>query len=110
MTLGVENQGIGGPIMLSRHCHFPKELQAGLAQLERAQLERAQLERGGPPRRLGDVLGDVLTQWDVVLPGPGAAVIDVSPADWPWAESAIPEELEFPGDRESCIESVWAVA
>jgi hypothetical protein len=36
--------------MVSRYCPFPGELQCSLAQLE----------RGGPPRRLGDVLGEML--------------------------------------------------
>jgi hypothetical protein len=85
--------------MVSRYCPFPGELQCSLAQLE----------RGGPPRRLGDVLGEMLMCWDVSAAGPGVMPIDEPPGDWPWPGLETSHEFDPVLGIDGLTESAWAV-
>jgi hypothetical protein len=82
--------------MVSRFCEVPAGVQRGLAHLE----------RGGPPQRLGDVLGEVMQRFEVATP--------TDDDRQPQAEASVRFDIADQRFRElfadQVVDRFWAVA
>jgi hypothetical protein len=82
--------------MVSRFCEVPAGVQRGLAQLE----------RGGPPRRLGDVLGEVIERFEVAAP----AAVDRPPRSETSVHFDVADQRFGDLFADQPVDRFWAVA